>query len=253
MTDTKIDQRPTRRFDPARILSVLLRPRQAFTEMASEARATWLTPMLVLSVMATLAVIVSGYLKTRAAMMGEIPLPPDWQYWTPDMQNNYMQAQQATQGSTFMYVIPFVGAMAALWLGWLVLAGLLHLGSTLFGGRGSMQSALNVVAWASLPFAIRDILRVVFMLVSGHAIVSPGLSGFSSSAGLVSQLLSRTDIFLVWNIVLFVIGFSVLDGLPRGKAFVGVAIVMLIVLFAQAGLGTIGSGLGGSVVQRPYF
>jgi len=253
MTDIKIDQPPARRFDFARIMSVLLHPRQAFAEMASEARATWLTPMLALSVMATLAVIVSGYLKTRAAMLGEIALPPDWQYWTPDMQNNYMQAQQATQGSTFMYVIPFVGAMTALWLGWLVVAGLLHLGSTLFGGRGSMQSALNIVAWASLPFAIRDILRVVFMLAVGHTIVNPGFSGFSSSAGLLTQLLSRTDIFLVWNIVLFVIGFSVLDGLPRGKAFVGVAIVMLIVLLAQSGLGTIGSGLGGSAIQRPFF
>ena len=221
--------------------------------MATEARASWSTPMLILSVTAILVVIVAGYLKTRSAMMGEIPLPPDWQYWTPDMQNNYMQAQQATQGPAFMYVIPMVGSLTGLWLGWLVLAGLLHLGSTLFGGRGSMQSALNVVAFASLPFAWRDVLRVVYMLLAGHAISSPGLSGFTANPGLVSQLLRHTDIFLVWNIVLLAVGFSISDGLPRGKALVSVLIVMAILLLAQAGLGLVGSGLGGSAIQRPFF
>ena len=253
MIEIKPEQRPARRFDFARIWATLIHPRQAFAEMASGSRAVWLTPMLVLSLMASLLVIVGGYLKSRAALMGEIPLPPDWQFWTPEMQNNYMQAQQATQGPVFTYVIPLVGALTALWLGWLVLAGLLHLGSTLLGGRGSMQSALNIVAWASLPLAVRDILRIVFMLSAGHAIVSPGLSGFAASAGFLSQLLARTDVFLIWSVILLVIGFGVADGLPRSKALVGVVIVMLIVLVAQAGLAVLGSGLGGAAVQRPFF
>ena len=116
--------------------------------------------------------------------MGEIPLPRDWQYWTPEMQNNYMQAQQATQGPVFMYIIPLLSSLAGLWLGWLLLAGLLHFGSTLVGGRGSMQSALNIVAWASLPFAVRDLLRIVFMLAVGHAITALGFQGSPPVRGL---------------------------------------------------------------------
>ena len=209
--------------------------------------------MLVLTITAILAVIVAGYLKAHAAMLGETPLPRDWQYWTPDMQNNYMQAQQATQGPVFMYIIPLVGSLAALWLGWLLLAALLHFGSTLLGGRGSMQGALNVVAWASLPFGVRDLLRIVFMLIARHPITSPGLSGFSSSAGFVTQLLTRADIFLLWSVILLVIGFALADGLPRSKAVTGVLIVMLLVLLAQAGLGALSSGFGGLAVQRPFF
>lgn len=253
MVDIQLDQRPARRFDFPRIWATLIHPRQVFTEMTSGTRAVWSTPMLVLSLMAALVVFVGGYLKSRAALMGEIPLPPDWQFWTSEMQNNYMQAQQATQGPVFTYIIPLVGASTALWLGWLVLAGLLHLGSTLLGGRGSMQSALNIVAWASLPFALRDLLRILFMLSTGHAIVSPGLSGFAVNASLWSQLLARTDIFLIWNVTLLVIGFGIVDNLPRGKAMAGVVVVMLIVLVAQAGLGMLGSGLGGTVIQRPFF
>ena len=253
MTDITLNPPPVRRFDFSRVRDILFRPRQEFQEMTSESRATWLTPMLLSTLMAILVVVVAGYLKSRAAMMGEVSLPRDWQYWTPEMQNNYMQAQQATQGPVFMYIIPLVGSLSGLWFGWLLLAALLHFGSTLLGGRGSMQSALNIVAWASLTFAVRDILRIVYMLIAGHAITSPGLSGFSSSAGFVSHLLTRTDIFLIWNVILLIIGFAIADGLPRGKAVSGVLVVILLVVLAQAGLGVLSSGFGGLAVQRPFF
>jgi len=253
MTDITLNQRSERRLDFPRLWATLLHPRQVFSEMTSESRATWLTPMLVLSLTAILVVVVAGYMKSRAALLGEVQLPPDWQFWSPEMQNNYMQAQQATQGPVFLYVIPLLGALTALWVGWLLLAALLHFGSTLLGGRGSMQSALNIVAWGSLPFAVRDILRIVFILAAGHAIASPGLSGFASTAGFASQLLARADIFLLWSVILLIIGFGIADSLPRGKAVTGVLVVMLLVLLAQAGLGTLGSGFSGIAVQRPFF
>ena len=253
MTDITLDQRPARRFDLPRAWAMLFRPRRGFQEMAAESRATWLTPMLLLSLTAILVVVVAGYLKSRAAMIGEVQMPPDWEFWTPEMQNDFMQAQQATQGPVFLYIMPIVGSLTGLWVGWLLLAALLHFGSTLLGGRGSMQSALNVVAWASLPFAVRDILRIIFMLAAGHAIVSPGLSGFTSTPGFVSQLLTRLDIFLIWQVVLLIIGFALTDGLSRGKAVTGVLVVIVLVLVAQAGIGALASNFSGLAVQRPFF
>lgn len=253
MTDTTLTQQSARRLDFPRLSAVLFRPRQVFQEMASEARATWLTPMLVLTITAILVVMVTGNLRTRAASMGELELPQDWEFWTPDMQENYMRAQQATQSPVFLYVIPALSSLAGLWVRWLLLAALLHFGSTLLGGRGSMQSALNIVAWASLPFALRDILRIVFMLSAGHTIVSPGLSGFVATPGFAAQLLARLDIFFIWYIVLLVIGFGIADSLPRSKAVAGVLVVMLLVLFAQAGLGALSAGFGGNAAQRPFF
>ena len=138
-------------------------------------------------------------------------------------------------------------------LGWLLLAAMLHFGFTLLGGRGSMQSALNVVAWASLPFALRDILRIVFMLSAGHTITSPGLSGFITTPGFFAQLLTRIDIFLFWQIVLLILGFGIADNLSRGKSMAGVIVVVVLVLLAQAGLGALTSGFSGLAVQRPFF
>lgn len=244
---------PVRRFDLPRVLAVLLRPRAAFSEMASEARAVWSTPMILLTITAALVVIVSGYLRTRAAMMGAIELPLGWEGWTPEMQNSYMQAQQIQQGPVYMYVMPLFGSLTALWLGWLALAALLHLGSTLFGGRGTMQSALNVVGWASLPFALRDLLRAAYMLLAQHTITSPSLSGFASSGGLLYHLLARTDLFFLWYLILLILGFAIVDSLPRGKAFANTFIVVALSLLAQAWLAVFASNIGGGAIQRPFF
>ncbi len=252
MTET-IALNPPRRLNFARIMEVLLQPVRTFGLVVEENRPSWFTPMLALSLSSFLSMVVSGYLTARAASMGEVQLPRDWQYWTPDMQNNYMQAQQSMQGSVFTYVIPLVSALVALWLGWLILSGLLHLGSTLLGGRGSMQSALNIAAWASLPFVIRDVLRVIYMLIAGHSITSPGLSGFAGSGAFLSQLLSRIDLFFIWTCILLVLGFAVADSLPKNKAIADVLIVTLLLLLAQAGIGTLIANLGGMAVQRPFF
>jgi hypothetical protein len=188
--------------DFSRVRDLFFRPRQVFQAMTSESRSTWLTPMLVLTITAILVVVVAGYLKTRAAMMGEIQLPRDWQYWSPDMQNNYMQAQQATQGPVFMYVMPMIGSLTGLWVGWLLLGALLHFGSTLLGGRGSMRSALNIVAWASLPFALRDLLRIIYVI----QVRSPARA-FGVPSGRVCVQLLRVDIFPDRQVILLVIGF----------------------------------------------
>jgi hypothetical protein len=145
--------------------------------------------------------------------------------------------------------MPLVSALVALWLGWLILGGLLHLGSTLLGGRGTMQSALSVAGWASLPFFVRDVLRVIFMLLAGHVIVSPGLSGFAGSAVFLTKILSQLDIFFVWNAILLIMGFSIADGLPKNKAIFGVAAVLLILLLALAGMGAMLSNLGGTLTS----
>lgn len=248
-----ISSQPNSRFNFVRIVEVLLQPQRTFALIAEESRSNWSTPMLALSISASLGVLLSGYLTSRAAMMGEMQLPRDWEWWTPDMQANYMQAQQSMQGPVFSYIIPLFSALVALWLGWLLLSGLLHLGSTLFGGRGSMLGAFNITAWANVPFLIRDLLRLIYMLIAGHSIVSPGLSGFAGSAAFIAQLLARLDIFFVWSCILLVIGFAKSDSLTKPKALANVVLVSLLLLLLRAGVGALLSSASGLMVQRPFF
>jgi hypothetical protein len=256
MAENPIPPTPSR-FSFKSIFEFFIRPRAVFASLAEASGGKWQLPMLLLSVTALLRIIVAGYFQAQAAAMGQVQLPPDWQWWTPEMQQNYMQAAQVTQGPTFVYIIPAVGALTSLWLGWAIISGLLHLVSTLLGGRGSMSTALNVIGWASLPFALRDILRVVFMLIVQRTIASPGLSGFvtgiEGGSAFISQILTLTDIFLLWHMVLVVVGIKITDGLTRGKAIAGALGVLLAALATQAGLGMLSSSVGGMVISRPFF
>jgi hypothetical protein len=253
MTENSTDLPPKKRMDFSKVMALFLHPRQVFESIAANGNPTWQLPLLILSVTALLVVLVGGYFTARAAQMGTSAMPADFQYWTPEMQQNYFSAQQAMSGPTFVYVIPLAGAWISLWLGWLALGGLMHLASTLLGGRGSMSGALNVAAWASLPFALRDIVRIVFMLVVQHSISSPGLSGFAVSAGFLAQVLAHVDLFLIWQALLMMMGFFLADNLSKNKAILGVLIVLILILLAWSGLGTLGSSLGGTAIQRPFF
>ena len=230
----------------------MIHPRQGVQRLAVEEKLTWQMPMLLVNLLFLLRTIVTGFLQMRVSNLGQAALPADWQWWTPDMQSNYMQAIQATQGPVFLYIIPAVTGLARIWLGWLILGGLLHLASTLLGGRGSMRSVLSLTGWAMLPFALRDLLRIVYMLIVQHPIASPGLSGFGGLLFL-SKVLAGVDLFIIWFAILLGMGLRVMDNLPVGKAIAVVVIVLLLVLLVQGGLGTLSTSLGGMMITRPFF
>jgi hypothetical protein len=87
------------------------------------------------------------------------------------------------------------------------------------------------------------------MLLAGHAIVSPGLSGFAGGSVFLAKILSQVDIFYIWSAVLLIIGFGIADGLPKNKAIIGVTAVLLLILLALAGTGALLSNLGGSLTS----
>jgi hypothetical protein len=256
MTNSNLDS--PRRFLFNRLLQVLYKPGEVFNWVTSESGRVWSMPLLLLTIVTMIRVAVSGWLQARAAMMGEIPLPPDWIYYTPEMQEQYMQAAQATSSPVFVYILPAVISLAAIWLGWLIVSSLLHLAFTLTGGRGSNLSSLNVVAWAGVPFSLREIMRIIYLLIVRQPIVNVGLSGFVDTANgggslFLSGLLALTDIFLLWHIILLITGSKRTEAVSAKKSVFVTLVVILLVLAAQAGFSYMGGMLGGMMVTRPFY
>lgn len=246
------------RFSIGRVLQLFYQPRNVFDWIASEGGRLWLPPLLLLSMATLLRILVGGWLQIQRASQGEVPLPPDWSYYTPEMQAQYMQAAEATKSPVFVYVLPVVAGLAAIWLGWVVISSLLHLAFTMVGGRGTNASALNLVAWAGLPFTLRELLRITYLLLARHPIMHAGLSGFVSqteSNGLlfVSALFSLTDIFLIWHIVLLIIGAKRTETISVTKSFSVVLCMISLSLIVQAGTSVLGSQLSGMMVTRPFY
>ncbi len=248
---------PVGRFQFGWIGEVIFKPRKIFAKITMQSGNLWLTPMLLLTVTTLLYVATTGWLKQQAAAAGELPLPTGWEYYTPEQQQQMMQSLQAMQGPVFMYVLPALGSLFGIWIGWLLIGGMLHLALTLLGGRGS-SAASNIVAWAGVAWAVRDMVRVVYLLITHQLIRSAGLSGFTPAGEgvwiqFLAQLLALVDIYLIWYIALILIGVRASSSLSTGKAVFGVLLTIALALLAQAFVGYLSAGLGNLTITRPFF
>lgn len=257
LISTSVLPRPSR-FHFHWVLPVLFRPLRAFAEIASQNRSVWFTPILILTLTGLLLVGAAGPVKQQALVEGGLALPQDFQYWGAEQQAQFMRAAEATQSPVFIYVFPALATISAVWLGWLLMSGILHLALTLLGGRGSTAAALNVVAWANLPYALRDLVRSGSVFGFKDLIEQPGLSGFAAAGQeflsiFINKFLAQVDLYLIWNLALLVIGLSLATNLKRTKAFWGVLFTLLLVLSLQALTGYAGSFFTNLTVSRPFF
>lgn len=238
--------------------NALIHPRRAFRSIASAPHAIWLTPLLLLSCLALINVLLAGRLKNQAALTGELSYPANYQYYTPEQQAQYTQAVQSSRGPVFVYILPAITSLLGIWFGWLILGGILHLVTTLLGGRGNTVLSMNIVGWGSLPFAIRALIQVLYLLITNKLISSPGLSGFSpiGNAGwivFIGLFLRLLDIYIIWHVLLLILGVRLSTGLNTTKSSFGVIFAVLIILFLQTGLSYLGSVLGNLTITRPFF
>ena len=248
---------PRRRLRFDWVIPVLSKPGAAFQRISASPTDTWLTPLLLLTITALASVLVAGPLRQSAALLDTAGLPPDFQYFTPDQQAQYMQALQSTSSVAFVYVLPAIAAVLKVWVGWLALGGLVHLILTLLGGRVTMRSMLNLVAWAGLPFAGRDLVRVFYMLAGRQLIHSPGLSGFvtpvSTGTAFIAEVLEVVDVYWVWHIILLLVIVRVSSNLSRAKIWATVISAQVAALAFQAAPGAIMQRLSGLNIIRPFF
>jgi len=240
------------------VLPVLFQPRRAFARVVEMDTAVWHTPILILILTGLVRTLVDGGLKAAAAASGQITLPQGWEYYTPEQQAQFQQAMTATSGPVFTYLLPAVIAVVGIYLGWLLLGWLLHLGLTLLGGRLSSQQVLNVTAWSLLPFALRDVVRTVAMWNNGQTLTSLGLSGFAPAGEgtmmlYVAALLTFVDIYLLWHWLLLGIGLNAGANLSKLKTWTAV-LLTVIVLFLLRGLpALISAQFSDLTVIRPFF
>jgi hypothetical protein len=249
---------PTQRWRFDWVLPALFQPRRTFAQIAAVGTGIWLTPITILLVTTLGRVLLIGSIKQAAAASGQVSLPPGFEFYTPEQQAQFQQAMTATSGPVFTYVLPAVMAILGVFLAWLVLGWVLHLVLTLLGGRGSSQQVLNVAAWASLPLAVRDVVRIGAMLNTDQLIAYAGLSGFASTGDgnmtlYLAALLALIDIYLLWHILLLAIGARASDNLSAAKAWGAVIFTVVGLLLLRALPPLIAAQFSDLTIIRPFF
>jgi hypothetical protein len=244
---TYMEEEKPKKFQLKWLFPIFFKPRKAFSEIAEKGYAVWIAPICILMLSALVLVLVSAPIVGGASQ--NATLPDGFEYYSSEMQSQYQEAVSVGASPVVTTVFPLLGKILGIWIGWFLLGSILHLSLTLNGSRSSTRSALNVVAWSSLPFLIRDIVQIVAILVTKRLILQPGLSGFVEGGGtgfpaFITALLSFFDLYLIWQIILIGIGAIQISGLKAGKAWLAMIIAMLIFLALKAVPGVISAQLG---------
>ena len=231
------------------LIPIFLKPKETLNAIAEKKHGVWLTPILILMLTALILVMVSAPIITQAAQ-GYTLSPEDMQYYSEEEQAQMQQAMSMTSSPVITTVFPALGKFAGVWINWLLLGVILHLSLTLNGSRSSNRSALNLVAWSMMPFALRDIVQIVYILISKELINKPGLSGFIADGAIgftafISGVLLFIDIYLIWQILLLVTGVRSISGLSKGKAWMAALIAILVFIALKALPTLIGAQLAG--------
>jgi hypothetical protein len=237
------------------LIPALFQPRRTFGRITAAETAVWQTPILILILTSLVRVLVAGSLK--AAANSGAP-PSGFEYYTPEQQAQLQQAMAATSGPVFTYLLPAIVTILSVYLGWLFLSWVIHLGLTLVGGRGSSRQALNFVAWTLLPFAIRDVVRIVAMWISGQPLTALGLSGFGPAGDnalslYLTALLSFVDIFFLWHVLLLLIGARTAENISRAKVWSVVLLTIFLFTLLRALPAILAAQFSDLTVVQPFF
>lgn len=253
--DFEVEQKP-RKFVTQWFFPILFKPRQTSSEIAEKEHAVWIAPLLALMVTALILVLVSSPMLGQSSQATSQPEMFD--YYSPEQQQQYQEAVNMGASPVVTVVFPLAGKFLGIWVGWILLGSILHLSLTLNGSRSSNHSALNIVAWSSVPFLIRDVVQIIAILATKQLILQPGLSGFiaegaSGFSSFLAAFLAFFDLYLIWQIVLIGMGAMKISGLKAGKAWLATLIAVVIFLILKALPGFVMGQLSGLSPTRMFF
>lgn len=217
------------------LVDLVDRPAAALGEVAARPRWRWLLPaMLAIAAIVALAIVSS-------------PLAAEQAQQAMQQQLAQLSAEQAEMAGQWIdrfqqpavLLATTIGTgLLALVLSWLIAAVILYFATLIAGGDVTFGALFATLPWIWLPFALRDGLQAVYVLVKGALIANQGLSYLVSTGNAVDDagnlwynVLSRIDLFTIWHLVLVGVVLCLLPRFSRGKAF------FLVLIYAVVSLG----------------
>ena len=205
-------------------------PKKTLRYVMEEPRwSLWLAPALVIVVSLIIVTVVS------APAMSELSKEAAAQQVEAQMGSLSEEQSEQMQGTLETFTSPLFLAATGIVLGilglvltWLFRGAVLFFISYLFGTDNRYVQMVTLVLWCWLPFALRDLVQAVYVVVNGQLPLHKGLSFLvagsdqvQNAGNLLYGLLSQVDPFLVWHLVLVGVGLAVSTRSTRLKTALG--------------------------------
>src|SRR2546426_4679101 len=200
-----------------RIVGVFFSPSETLASIARQ--PDWVVPLVLMLVVSLISGIVMANRvdfasAARDAMEQNKNIPPDRVESAVKM--------SAAIGKVASYCAPIFSI-----IGFLVISGVLLLAFRLFGGEGNFKQAFSVSVYAWMPGLLKSIITLIVLLSrSGMGAEDLAIAVRSNLGFLVSMksnpmafaVLTSLDIFTIWVLILFSIGFAYVARVPKAKA-----------------------------------
>jgi hypothetical protein len=132
-----------------------------------------------------------------------------------------------------------------------IVAGIFLLAFRLFGGEGTYKQAFSVSLYAWVPLLILGIIGTIILLSRGGAVSADEMGTLvASHLGMLVDrkanpvlfaLLSSIDIFTIWTLALFIIGFSFVSRFSRAKSAAVVLTLWAVMVIVKVGFAALGA------------
>ncbi len=199
-----------------RIVGVLFSPNETFASIARQ--PDWLVPLALMLVISLFAGILIAnrvdFASAAREAMEQKNIPPD-------------RVESAVKMTAAISKVASYCAPIFSVIGFLVIAGVLLLAFRLFGGEGTFKQAFSVSVYAWIPGLLKSIITLVVLLTRDSMSAEDLAIAVRSNLGfLVSMksnpmafaVLTSLDIFTIWVLILFIIGFAYVARVSKAKA-----------------------------------
>jgi hypothetical protein len=224
-----------------RVIGVLFSPDETFRDVARRPDVLW--PLILLMVVTLASTIIVVPRMDFETMMRD-NLERSGRNMAPEDVDRTVRIMSAS-AKVFGYASPIL-AIAV----WAIVAGVFQLTFRLFGGGGTFKQAFSVTLYAWLPLVINSIIATLILAAKGS--VDPTLMPTlvrSNLAFLVDPktnplafaALSSLDVFTIWSLALFVIGFAYVSGMSKARSATIVISLWIVAIFFKLGFAAIGA------------
>lgn len=226
------------------IINVFVSPGAAFRKLKE--KPAWLPALIVVVVLLCVGTYVGVSRMDYSALKDRVAEQMRNQGLSEDQIQQRLDASDRIMNNPVSkYAVPILTVIATTVVGFLIVAGVLMLMTSLLGITGA-KYALNlaVVTHAALVRIIAVIVRTVVALLGGNEAMSFGLSLLAPNlkGGYLASLLARIDVFSIWEVILLALGMKVVYDLKDNRSYV----YLLILWLAFVALSSLlpGGGLG---------
>lgn len=200
-----------------RIAGVFFSPTETFASIARQ--PNWGLPLVLMLVVSLISgIVIANRVDFTSAARDAIEqnknIPPDRVEGAVKM--------SVAIGKVASYCAPIFSVV-----GFLVIAGVLLLAFRLMGGEGNFKQAFSVSVYAWMPALLKSIITLAVLLTrEGMGAEDLAIAVRSNLGFLVSMksnpmafaVLTSLDIFTIWVLILFSIGFAYVSHLSKAKS-----------------------------------